>query len=144
MGRWISNLGKQPLQNLGSVAYCYIAILAPPLPLLPSSDVLLGGGASPSCPNTPATDVRLVSAQDYLPPGSHLSPSQNTDTNVPLPQPSLSVTSPLNLILPSPHLPNSCHRRSLAASGMSSNVTLSCFSDSACLHHGTWIFPPPS
>ena len=50
--------------DLGSVYYCYIANIEPPLPLLPPPDVLPGGAAL-SCPDTPSTDIRLVSAQDH-------------------------------------------------------------------------------
>ena len=63
---WISNFRQLPLPHLVSVAYCYIAILDPPRPPFPLSDVLTGGGA-PSWPNTPSTDVLLVSAQDHPP-----------------------------------------------------------------------------
>ena len=61
---WSSNIGKQPHQNLGYVAYCHIIILDPPLPLFPPSTVLLGEAAT-YCPDTPSTDVHCVSSQDH-------------------------------------------------------------------------------
>ena len=42
---WCYNIGHWPLQNLGSVTYCYIAyFLNPPRSLLLLSDVIIGGG----------------------------------------------------------------------------------------------------
>ena len=65
--RWrSSNLIQRPLQNLGSVAYYYKAILEPPCPILLPSDILTGG-AAPSFPGTPSNDVHLVFSQDHLP-----------------------------------------------------------------------------
>ena len=61
---WSSNLGQRPCRNLGSMAYCYIAIIDPPRHLLPPYGVLLGGEAT-SCTNTPSTNVCLVSTHDH-------------------------------------------------------------------------------
>ena len=66
MRRWSSNLGNLPLWNLGSVTYCYIAILDPPHPLLSTSD-LLSGVSAPSYPDIPSNNVSLVSAQNNPP-----------------------------------------------------------------------------
>ena len=65
--RWgCSNLRQWPLQNLGSIASCYIDYLLnlhPPL-LLPSN--VLPGGASHSWPASPYTNVWLVAAEKCL------------------------------------------------------------------------------
>ena len=65
--RWgCSNLRQWTLQNLGSVASCYIAyLLKIHLPLLLPSNVLLGE-ASHSCLASPYTNVWLVAAEKCL------------------------------------------------------------------------------
>ena len=131
---WSSNLGHWPLQNLGLVAYCYIAILDPHRPLLP-----------PSTAQTPPPPTSILSPHIIIcPPRYHPYPSQHTNNNVPLPHPSLSVPYPSTPPSPLPHLPNSCCRLSLVSTKIYYNMTLSCLSSDTCLHHGTRRSPPPS
>ena len=116
---WISNLRQWPLWNLGSVYYCYIAILDPTCTLLLISDVL-PGEAYPSYPDTPFINIRLVFAQDHpltwespisVPEYwySHASPSPVAACNPPLPP-----------------LPRPCLNK-IIYGHISNNVTLLCF-----------------
>ena len=140
---WSSNLRQRPLQNLGSVAYCYIFSIDLPFPLFLPSDALTGG-AAPSCPETPSTNVRIFSAQNHPPTWASPVSFPAYQFSRPLPYPSLSVLSPSNPPFLSPHLGYSCRRCTLAASKIFSTVTFSCFSASACLHYGKRSFPLPS
>ena len=142
--RWrSSNLGQQPLQNLGSVAYCYVNILDPPRPLFQPPNVLLGE-ATPSCLDKPSTNAHRVSAQYH--PTNWPSPVSVPvyQCSWPLPYHFLSVLSfsdnPLLLL----RLLDYRRRRTLAANKILSTVTFSWFSAVTCLHHFTCSFLPPS
>ena len=137
---WSSNLGQLPLQNLGSVAYCYVFILYPPRPHFPPSNVL-PEGVAPSCLDTPSTGVRHVSTQDHMPESPVSVPEYLCFW--PLPYPSISVLPPSDPPLLFPRLPDPRCRRTLAASKISSTLTFSSLSAAACLYHGTRSFPPP-
>ena len=139
----ISNLGQWPLWNLGSVAYCYVFIIGPPNPLFLPSNVLTGR-VSTSWPNTPYTDVCLVYAQDHPPTWESPVYFPEYLCSRPHPYPFLSVLPPSKPPFLLPHLPDSSCLRTLAAAKISSTVTFSCLPTSACLYHGTRIFPPPS
>ena len=140
---WSSNPGKWPLRNLGSVAYCYVFILDLPHPLFPPSDVL-PGGAPPSFPNTPSTNVCCVSEQDHPPTWDSPVSVPAYRCYRPYTYPSLSVLPPSDPPSLSPCLSDYHCRRTLAAYKISSNATFSCFYAAACFHHGTRIFQPPS
>ena len=136
---WSSNIGQKPLRNLGSVNYCYIAILDPLRPLLPSSDVF-PGGVSPLLLQHPLH--RLLSC---LHTGLSTQPGV-TYLRPRIPKiPCLSLTclcqSPPPPPTP-PRLPDSSFRCSLTAAEISSNMTLRFFYAAACLHQGSRIFPP--
>ena len=99
---WSSNLGQLPLQNCGSVAYCYIDILDPPRPILPPFNVLPGGRHLPPIPTLPPRTSKFYPNSIIRPPGHYLYPSQHTYTPVPLPHPLLPLT-------PAPTLPRPHH-----------------------------------
>ena len=108
--------------DLGSVTYCYVAMLLGTDPSFPPTTRCPPGGSVSSCPFPLSLSGRLVPTQDHFP--TRVSP-------VFVPAycgPSLpkldSATSP-----PPPsssHLPDSQHC-ALAATKISSNVVLSCF-----------------
>ena len=92
---WISNLGQGPLRSIKSVAnfYVFVYLTRPSL----SSRFLISflGGAAPTGPDTPTTDVsphRII-----RPPGRHLSLSQNTDASRHDPTPCCPCSPPPNL-----------------------------------------------
>ena len=65
--RWqSSNIGQQPLKNLGSVAYCCAFILDPTRSLLLPSYVLFGRYPTPT-PTTP-TPRSIMSKHRIIPP----------------------------------------------------------------------------
>ena len=140
---WSSNFVQWTLQNLGSVDYSHIAILEPPCFSSRRLIYFRGGDLPPSLSSPPPTSVFYLYRIIHL-PGRHLSPSHHTNTPVPLPDPSLSVTSPSSPPSLPPHLPDSRLRHSLAAAKISYNLDLICFLSAACLRHGSWRFPLPS
>ena len=109
---WISNLGQWPLQNLGSVTYCYVSILELTHPLLLLSDLLPGGG----CPLLPRHSLLLSPA--CLRTGSSAHPGVTClCSNIPI---LLCISlahfcqypPPSYPLLPPPRLLDSCCRRS--------------------------------
>ena len=97
--------------------------------LLLQPDVLPGGKPTPDlAPNPPMSGLSLYGI--ICPPGHHPSPSQHTkNTSPPFPPPRL------------PYYRRCC---SLAATKISSNVSLRFFSAANCRHHGSRSLPPPS
>ena len=120
---WSSHLGQWPIWNLGSFAYWYIAIVDLPRPLLLPSDVLFGGGGGAPSQTPPPPKYFLSPYRIICLPGRHMSLSQHTDTPVPLPHPSRSVTSSCTSTFPLPGLPDLHCRHSLATDEITSNIT---------------------
>ena len=119
---WSSILLQRPLQNLGSIYNCYVFVYLT-RPALSSCLLISFRGSSPSLPNTPHHG--RVSTQDHTP--TWASPVSVPEYQC-LPPHSYSALSVLPPSDPSsllPHLPDSCHRRTLASVKISSIVTLS-------------------
>ena len=116
-------------------------LLEPPLPLLPPTNFLPRGG-SPLLPRNP--HHRRVSAQDHPPTWESPVSFPSYQCLQPLPYSFMSVIPPSYPPLLPSHLPDSCRRRTLAASKIASTVTLSWSSSTFCLHHGARSLPPHS
>ena len=112
---------------LGFVAYCYVAYLLDPAhPLFLPYDV----------PPIQLPPFILVPHGIIRPPRRHPSSSQHTENLRPhLPEPSLIETNFSSPHSPPPRLPYSQRRCYHAAADISFNVSFSCCSVAACLHH---------
>ena len=118
----------------------YLFLYLPSLPYL--CLMSFRKGAAPYCPNTLSTDLCCVSAHNNLPTWASPFSDPAYQCFLPRPYPSLSLLLPFDPPSLSPHLPNSCRHRTLAADKISSTVTFTCLYSTACLYHGTWSFPP--
>ena len=118
------------------------SLIFEPAPSPPPSIRCLSRGAQriPDPPPHPPTST-FSPNEIIFPPRYHPSLYQHTDNTLPSPHPSLSESGSSYPTYPSPHLLDSCQRRSLAATKISSNMALRCFSAAICCHHGTQRLP---